>query len=215
VVTKSRSLRRRRPRLEPRPRVLVVCEGKKTEPQYFSELQREEEVRLVEIVVEDCGGDPKAVVRRALELKRTADREARRQRDQNLGYDEVWCVFDVDEHRKLLEAIDQAKANRISIALSNPCFELWILLHFRSQTAEIHRHDAQSACGDFIKHYDKSISYAALKDGYPDAVRRAEQLDRRNSEIGERGKNPTTWVYRLTERLRELSREELLRRLRQ
>jgi len=38
--------------------------------------------------------------------------------------------------------------------------------------------------------------------GYPDAVRRAQQLDADAVSLGEPGRNPTTGVYRLTELIR-------------
>jgi hypothetical protein len=194
--------------------VLVVCGGKKTEPTYFQELRREEEVRLVEIIVDASGCTPKALIERALKLRKESDREAKRLRDVNLRYDEVWCVFDVDEHLYLSQAIEQARVNRISLAISNPCFELWILLHFRDQAAYIHRHDAQRDCAKFIKGYKKLVSYVDLRETYDDALRRAVQLDKRHAEIGEEGENPSTSVYRLTERLRELSRHRQLQMLR-
>lgn len=213
MTIRSDRLRRRRARLEPRPRILLVCEGTKTEPEYFSGLRRQEEVQLVEIVIGDSGGAPKTLVERAVKLKKNAAKDAKRERDDNLRFDEVWCVFDVDEHPKLHDALQQARDNSISVAVSNPCFELWMLLHFRDQTAHIHRDDARHACGEHIPSYDKSGSYAILRNGYDEAVRRAVALDRRHAQIGEEGSNPSTWVYRLTERLKELGRGQQLRRM--
>lgn len=190
-----------------------MCEGTKTEPEYFTDLSREEEVHLLEIVIGKGGAEPKTLVERAVTLKKDAEKQAKRERDDNLKFDEVWCVFDVDAHPRLHEALDQARANKISVAVSNPCFELWILLHFRDQTAYIDRYGARHACGEHIPNYDKSGSYAVLSERYADAVRRATTLDTRHREIGEEGSNPSTWVYRLTERLRELGRGHQLRRM--
>lgn len=58
--------------------------------------------------------------------------------------DQIWCVFDVDdfykdEANKMLAAIQTAHKNKIKIAYSNECFELWILLHFTKPTAAIAR----------------------------------------------------------------------------
>ena len=47
-------------------------------------------------------------------------------------------------------------------------------------------------------------------EGYPDAVKRAETLDRRGSDAGEAGANPSTGVYRLTERIRQFGKEARL-----
>ncbi len=204
-------LRRRKPTLDPRPRVLVVCEGEKTEPTYFDGLAHEEEVRLLQVEIVKSGGVPKTVVERAVAMKRAARAEAKRQRDANLDYDEVWCVFDVDDHPHLREALDQAKANSIEIALSNPCFELWIVLHFQDQRAHIERKKLQHLCRGYMPRYIKVAAYADLKHLYETAVARARALAKWQEEQDRVAANPSTGVYLLTERLRGLGRAVLLR----
>lgn len=56
------------------------------------------------------------------------------------------CVFDIDgnDSKNLTQAIRLAREFRISLAMTNPCFELWFLLHFQDATpavscAEVHR----------------------------------------------------------------------------
>jgi hypothetical protein len=49
--------------------------------------------------------------------------------------DRLWALIDTDHwiepnHKpQLLEALKRAKENRITVAMSNPCFDLWLLLH--------------------------------------------------------------------------------------
>lgn len=45
-----------------------------------------------------------------------------------------WVVFDVDawEERMLSEVCREAVQRGIGLAVSNPCFELWLLLHYES-----------------------------------------------------------------------------------
>jgi hypothetical protein len=200
----DRPLRRSRPSRDPLPRMLVVCEGKVTEPGYFREFAREERNRLVEVIIDDQGGSPKTLVERAASQKKAANREAFRMRDDNLKYDEVWCVFDVDQHPKLADAHQQARDNGIRIAVSNPCFELWLLLHYQEQTAFIERTKAAVLLRGHVKGYEKHVDYSRFRAAYEDAVRRASQLTRRHSENGTEGGNPSTTVYELTERIREL-----------
>jgi hypothetical protein len=159
------------------------------------------------------GGVPKSVVERAVALKREAAREAKRQRDANLEYEEVWCVIDVDDHPNLPGALDQARANGISLALSNPCFELWIFLHFADQRGHIDRHKLQSYCRERIPGFAKVVAYSLLKEQYGDAVKRAVALAKWQEEQGRVHANPSTGVYLLTERLRALGRDEFLRSL--
>lgn len=213
MPTKSDRLRRRPPRLTPRPRILVVCEGEKTEPGYLESLRITEKIRLVQIDIVEAAGVPKTIVELAVKKKREAEKRARRERDRSLSYDEVWCIFDRDEHPNVPEALQQARDNGIHVALSNPCFELWVLLHFQEQTAWIHRHAAQGRCSGHIPGYDKKVTYEELRGQYPDAVRRAKALDAQQERNHQPGENPTTWVYKLTERLLVLSRESLLRQV--
>jgi hypothetical protein len=60
--------------------------------------------------------------------------------------DECWCVFDVEwpqNHPHLREAVQLAKDNGIRLAVSNPCFELWLILHFEDQTAHLNTDQAE------------------------------------------------------------------------
>jgi hypothetical protein len=152
------------------------------------------------------GGTPRTLVQRAVGLKRAAERLARNRRDTNLRYDEVWCVFDVDEHPFLAEAQQQANDNHVEVALSNPCFELWILLHFRDQWAFIDRAAVQRECREFLPDYEKNVPCDALYPLYPEAVRRAVELQRWQETRGPAAANPSTRVYVLTERIKDLGR---------
>lgn len=82
----SRSLRRRGPFRDPLPVILVVCEGKVTEPEYIEQFRLAHGVTTVRVHVVAPGGDPKALVQRAIEMRNEASREARRTRDMNAAY---------------------------------------------------------------------------------------------------------------------------------
>lgn len=63
-------------------------------------------------------------------------RAIERNRDDEV--DECWCVFDVEwpkNHPDLSQAVQLANDHGIHLAISNPCFELWLILHFEDQTA--------------------------------------------------------------------------------
>ena len=198
------SLKRNPATREPKHRILVVCEGKKTEPYYFKAFQHYVRNPLVHVEIEPEGGVPKTVVQVAIELRDVAIRKARSYQDENLRFDEVWCVFDVDEHPNIDEACQCASADSIQVAVSSPCFELWALLHFQDQTAEIHRHDAQSAIKCHLPRYEKELDFGRLIVGYNDAVRRARELDALAASHKDLRRNPSTGVYRLTESIRRV-----------
>jgi hypothetical protein len=147
-------------------------------------------------------GVPLHVVQIAMRLKDEAANEASRQHDDNLRWDEVWGVFDIDEHTSIDEARGLARKNDIRLAVSNPCFELWARLHFQSQSAHIERGKAQAALRRHLPGYDKSLDFSKLHTSHETAVRRAEKLDEAAEKQGAPGRNPTTGVYRLTESIR-------------
>jgi hypothetical protein len=193
-------LQRRRPRRQPKPRFLIVCEGTVTEPRYFKDVQYTER-SLIDLQIE-AGGTPKTLVERAAGLKREANGKARKLKDANQKYEEVWCVFDIDGHPLVPEAKDQAKANGIELAISNPCFELWALLHFQDQSAHIERGTVQHLCRHVMPGYEKRLDYETLRPKYSDALKRAQDLERWHESRGTVGANPSTAVYRLVERLK-------------
>lgn len=163
------NLRRRPAYREPKKRFMLVCEGKRTEPDYFGYFNR---LRFSEVKVttEPASGTPGPIVRRAIELRK----------GEYCGEDDdVWAVFDVDQHSDLGSALNQANANGISVALSSPCFELWLLLHFRHQSADIHRRKAYHETKQHLPRYEKGITeqhFVLLADRYETAAMSAVRL---------------------------------------
>lgn len=129
-------LQRRKPQRVTFERVLIVCEGEKTETGYLDDLRRSQGLTGVRIVGRGAG--PKAVWVRTQE-------EFERDRD----YDRIFCVFDRDTHAHYAAVIDDIrqhmKAGKIgrrragktvlTPVPSDPCFEFWLLLHFQATTA--------------------------------------------------------------------------------
>ncbi|HWO18308.1 MAG TPA: RloB family protein [Kofleriaceae bacterium] len=196
------ALRRRSAYREPKHRILIVCEGKKTEPSYFKSFQHHVRNRLVHVEIKGEAGVPKTVVQIAIEMRDAADRDAKAQKDENLRFDQVWCVFDVDEHPNLDEACACAEAASIQLAISSPCFELWALLHFQDQAEQIHRHDAQRALKAYLSNYEKALEFSRLSAGYDTAVTRATTLQEIASALSKPYRNPSTGVFLLTESIR-------------
>ena len=188
----------------------MLCEGKVTEPKYLNAFKREHRSQLVEVeVVPECGV-PKSLVEQAVDRKKRAEKEARRYSDPYRKYDEVWCVFDVDNHPNLLEAKQQARDNGLDLAISNPCFELWILLHFRDQRAHQERGPIQTAVREHLQGFVKEVPYDRVQPYYEEAVARASALMEWQVQQGRPDGNPSTAVHNLTGRIAELGRERFL-----
>lgn len=194
------SLRRRRPVREPRKRFLLFCEGEVTEPEYFRGWRRFLRNRLIEIEISPERGDPLRLVQRAVSAKAAAESQARQERDENLLYDEVWCVLDVDNHARLRSARELANQNGIYVTVSEPCFELWGLLHYQDQWAYIECSAVQGALERHLPYYDKRLEFDAIRPEYPRARGRAIALDERRARTGS-DSNPSTDVWRLVDGL--------------
>jgi hypothetical protein len=86
---------------------------------------------------------------------------------------------------------------------------LWFTLHHEEQTAHIERRATQRHAEELLG-CGKSLTGAALATMSPlygDAVRRAKQLDRKHVGDGSPPRsNPSTDVWRLTERIRSSDR---------
>jgi hypothetical protein len=185
-----------------KPVILIVTEGEVTEPEYLDGFAKASRNPRVRIEVVGGSGVPKTIVESARELKRNAVKRARREDDENLIYDAVWCVFDVDQHPNISDATQMARDNGLELAISNPCIELWLWLHFAEQPGMQHRHDLQRMLKQHVAAYDKHVKFSDYAAGYADAVRRASRLDSDAGAVNEQGRNPTTGVWRLTQSIR-------------
>lgn len=122
-----------------RGRILIVCEGKETEPNYFSSFPKMDNVS---VVTTGGKGSPSQVVKKALEL---------RDKVKQSPYDAVWAVFDKDNFTDFKTAIDTAQGKQIGCAWSNEAFELWFIYHFENPTSAISRNDYGSKIEAHVK----------------------------------------------------------------
>ena len=127
-MKKIAALCREKSKYEPYDMVLIVCEGGKTEPNYFQEIRDDFKLSTanIRIVGDQCGSSPRNVVGFALSEHRKTKR-----------YNRIFCVFDKDRHPTYNEALDKirkvklSKGASIQAITSVPCFEIWFLLHFK------------------------------------------------------------------------------------
>ena len=86
----SKSLKRSAARQEMYDRVLIVCEGTKTEPAYFNQIRNKLELSTANVEVTPADrSDPMSIVRYAKDLQKISARQGNR-------YDHIYCVFDRD-----------------------------------------------------------------------------------------------------------------------
>lgn len=183
----------------PRRRLLVVCEGKVTEPLYIKGFERKARNATVEVEIHGEQGDPRKLVEMAKLKRDTAKAQAKQQKDEFLDYDEVWCAFDRDQHERFEDACQMARDNQFELAVSNACFELWLLLHFRESPGAQHRDQLRKMLKKSLPDYDKHFDFERVADRVDQATERARRLDRDANRMGEPFRNPTTGFYRLIE----------------
>lgn len=196
-------LSRPKPSREPKRRFYLVCEGKNTEPEYFEALSSRSDVATVEIIpLSDCG-DPSNIVRVADRIRCGRDRSNHFERN-----DEVWAVFDRDEHHHFENARKACEAKKIGLAYSNPCFELWLLLHFICHNSSDDRHQVQKKLEQYDPKYKadrkKLCDFSLLISKIDLAEKHAEQLLEWRLREDAVGSAPSTTVHMLTRRLRGL-----------
>jgi hypothetical protein len=191
-------------------RTLIACEGSVTEPGYFQAIRRH--LHLPERAVtllKDLGPSPKALVRGALKCR---DRLMADDAFHPSAGDTLWAVFDGDEHRQSdphswNETLKLAEREGVRLAISNPSFELWYLLHFEMVWAPL---DNRAAIDRLRKHLPRYTKADAL---FPQpllplthtALERADRLAGRARELGQVWPaNPSSGVSTLVRHLFEL-----------
>lgn len=195
--------RRRASAVALRRELLVFAEGLRTEEIYLVDWHRRCRDR-VHVTIDPYRAGPLQLVERAVAAQRAESQEAKRGRGR--AHDQIWCVFDRDEHPNFASAVDLAARHGIRLAVSNPCIELWFLLHFEDQTAFLDRHEAQTRA-EAILRCSKVLSPAALEvlaDRYDEAKARATSLDEKHHGDGSPpGSNPSSGLWRLVNEVRE------------
>lgn len=206
--------RRRRERR--RPLVLIVTEGKNSEPEYFRMLAREFGFGP-EVNVQDVRGS--APINLVNHVKEKLEWKT---------YDHIYCVFDMDTHSTYEEAVQAVqqmdKSQRygsvsVKAITSVPCFEMWLFLHVKESARSFS--GSSSPCKDLereMKRHDlfwnyskskdwMSSNFDALKSGRDDAVSRSERILREAAKTGLAAHlaNPSTCVHMVVNSLDELS----------
>lgn len=214
-----KDLKRQPAKFAPYDRILIVCEGSKSEPNYFDALIKELKLNTANVVVDgDSDSSPRSVVAHA---KKVYQKDKKINGDEQ-AFDKVYCVFDTDEHPTYAEASNTLKSaqpqNVFEAITSNPCFEFWILLHFEYTTRPIARQGERSPCDvtvGFVKKHlpdykkgEKSI-YQQIRNHTNTAIEHAKRV--KLTVDNDETDNPHTLVHELVEKLRNLSESLLIK----
>ena len=180
-----------------REKFLIVCEGERTEPNYFEALKDMLPKGVLYLRIEGIGYNTVSLVKEAIRLQEEDSKNG-------VEYDHIWVVFDKDDFsdEQFNNAIDLAEKNKIKTAYSNQAFELWYLLHFDYIDSSLHR-------GRYIEMLSKRFGNEYQKKD-PNIYARLQELGDENRAIANARKlynnydhsspateNPSTTVHHL------------------
>ncbi len=204
-----------------RARVLIVGEGL-TEERYFEAIIKEYglQKKYITITASGEGAAP-------LDIAKFVANEVENAKNKNSPYDHVFCVFDMDIETGLKNACQQIlntckdiENEKDTLALSYPCFEYWILLHFEYKRPVFPKESPCIDCTDILeKRIKKEKHLPKYKKNYEGFEKIMDRLEVaiKNSKISCREarnditKNPTsTEVYKILECLKELKKTNRL-----
>jgi hypothetical protein len=191
---------------------LVATDDSHAPAQYFASL-RFHRVKVVPLPTP--AGSGLSAPAHVVERLKTAFDHARARREVREG-DEFWVLLDTDHNvrdqhlRPMVQALDTARRLDFRIAISNPCFELWLLLHHMAvKPGEFPSYRAvEAALISRLGSYNKSaIGAEQFPAGtIPDAIRRAKELEAAGGTgAGYWPMQTGTHVYRLMESIMGLS----------
>ena len=176
-----------------RRRVLIMCEDSKSACDYFKSF--EIDPKRAEMFSVGTGMNTDSLVEAAIELKKEAVKRGQ-------PYNEVWCVVDVDDHSNLQEALSLAVRNDIKVAVSNPCFELWIYWHYADHSAFITTRQIQKKLKTRVRGYDKELPLDFPYCEFDAARRRALSACRDAASPCAVGDNPASTAWLVVESIK-------------
>lgn len=206
----KRSLRERKEKTRKvNPYILIVCEGEKTEPNYFKSFKILTK-DVIEITIDGQGKNTDTLVEEAQKIKKRIEKE------KGIKFDSVWCVFDRDSFppQRFNNAIELAvKKYKFEVAYSNEAFELWYLLHFVYIDSNINRNELTKKLDKIMKKqygvgYTKNdeCMYLKIENRMNTAINNAEkliELHQNISELNPEKNNPSTTVHKLVKYLKD------------
>lgn len=201
------SYNRQGPRKKQKKTILIVCEGEKTEQIYFNFLK--DKLNITSFNIRVIGEAPETLTLVEMAI---AERNKRSKDPINDVFDDIWCVSDVEMpvvDKSITKAFKLARKNKIKIALSNPCFEYWYVLHFAKISPKLSNKQMIRKVKSYFPKYDKSEvdiceCIFAKRD---DAIELAKVLKTSNKWSTDLRKNhPSTHVYRVVEKLIKISK---------
>jgi hypothetical protein len=142
--------------------------------------------------------------------ERNARKAQRKGQNVEPPFDEVWCVFDMErlqDNPSFPRAVVMATARGFELAVSNPAFEFWYLLHFEETSRPFYdAAELARALQRYVPDYAKNLDLSARLYPHMDiAITRAERVLEGHAAPALTFPNPSTEVHRLVILLRSMA----------
>jgi len=176
---------------------VIAVEGEKTERLYFLKFGNSK-IKVVTLPTTAGYSSPEHIMERL---------STYRQHNDLQDEDECWLVFDID-HRTddFMETMyEQALKRRFRLAVSNPCFEIWLFLHGFDMSEldnEIRQANAEKRSAkmkEFLPYNYRAVPIHQFRLDLQQAIQRAKELEKGRNKHYPRF--PGTDVYKLVEHL--------------
>ncbi len=185
--------------------ILIVCEGIKTEPNYFEAFKKNLPKNTVEISISGLGANTLSLVDKAQQI-------GDKKKNVDIQFDQVWVVFDRDSFAPcdFDNAIKKAESDGMRCAWSNEAFEFWYILHFEYRDTEMNRDGYKRKLSEekllnepYKKNDPEMYEKLKTKGNQAQAIKWAKSLydNFKNSAASPSSSNPCTTVYALVEEL--------------
>ena len=171
---------------------VLAVEGRKTEPQYFAIVEKQNQATLVRCLTKRNQGSPQHIL--------TNMKKYLSKRKPRSPY-EAWLVVDKDQWtNEQLSPLYQwsKKADNYGFALSNPAFEFWLLLHFEDGNG-VNSKNCLAKLKKYLPNYDKNIDENKISDKICDAINRAKKKD--TPPCNDWPRKTGTTVYKLVQNI--------------
>jgi len=177
---------------------VIATEGEKTEPQYFSLFNDRQAIVKIMCLNRQKGSAP-------LRVKKSMEDYLIAKKMDFRPDDEAWLVVDKDnwqdDHLRQLYEWANQKSN-YGLALSNPCFEYWILLHFEDAKGVSSSKDCRKKLQQYLPNYDKGIPSGKFTPYMiSDAIQRASNRDQTQDAPWPQSAGST--VYKLVQNIQK------------
>ena len=175
--------------------VLLICEGD-SEAVYFNNFNKREWNFIRIRTINTDKTDPINLII-----------SAKRQK-QKMNPESTWCIFDIEsKNQEMIDKVVKSAGQNIRIISSNPCYELWLLLHFQIVWANLNVEDTIRILKNHIPTYCKGKNF--FEDTEPitkTAIDNSKRLEKHHIGLPEYSinRNPSTKIYDVVEHIFDL-----------